>query len=98
VVTNATTTGTAVQIVDMFNEYKLMKPFLDLLAATDPITIQVVLEGLSRLFGVCVKLGGTENLCVMIDDLGGFEKLHALQRHENEQVRNKTNAFMDKYF
>ncbi|XP_034481880.1 importin subunit alpha-like [Drosophila innubila] len=97
-VTNATSSGTADQIVEMFREYKLMKPFLDLLAATDPNTIQVVLGGISNLFGVCLKLGGIENLCVMIDDLGGFEKLHALERHENEQVRNKTNAFMDKYF
>ncbi|KAH8314797.1 hypothetical protein KR074_011220 [Drosophila pseudoananassae] len=64
-VTNTTTSGTPEQIVDLIEKFKILKPFIDLLDAKDPRTIKVVQTGLSNLFALAEKLGGTENLCLM---------------------------------
>lgn len=97
-VTNATTSGTPEQVVALIEHYKIMKPFCDLLDAKDPRTIKVVLTGLGNLFATAEKLGGVENLCLLIEEVGGLDKLEALQQHENEEVYKKAYAIIDAYF
>ncbi|XP_068151031.1 importin subunit alpha [Drosophila tropicalis] len=97
-VTNTTTSGTPEQIVDLIEKYKILKPFIDLLDAKDPRTIKVVQTGLLNLFNLAEKLGGTENLCLMVEEMGGLDKLEALQQHENEEVYKKAYAIIDTYF
>ncbi|EDW03134.1 importin subunit alpha [Drosophila grimshawi] len=97
-VTNATTSGSSEQIVDLIEKHKILKPFIDLLDAKDPRTIKVVQTGLCNLFTLAEKLGGTENLCLMVEELGGLDKLEALQQHENEEVYKKAFTIIDTYF
>lgn len=97
-VTNTTTSGTHEQVVDLIEKYKILKPFIDLLDAKDPRTIKVVQTGLSNLFALAEKLGSTENFCLMVEELGGLDKLEALQQHENEEVYKKAYAIIDTYF
>ncbi|XP_004527197.1 importin subunit alpha [Ceratitis capitata] len=97
-VTNTTTSGTPEQIVDLIEKYQLLKPFCDLLDAKDPRTIKVVLTGLANLFVLADRLGGTENLCLMIEEMGGLDKLEKLQEHENEEIYKKAYAMVDTYF
>ncbi|KAM7354079.1 karyopherin subunit alpha [Cochliomyia hominivorax] len=97
-VTNTTTSGTAEQIIDLIEKYQILKPFCDLLDARDPRTIKVVLTGLSNLFALADRLGGAENLCLMVEEMGGLDKLENLQQHENEEVYKKAYAIVDAYF
>lgn len=97
-VTNTTTSGTHEQVVDLIEKYKILKPFIDLLDAKDPRTIKVVQTGLSNLFALAEKLGSTENFCLMVEEMGGLDKLEALQQHENEEVYKKAYAIIDTYF
>lgn len=96
--TNTTTSGTPEQIVELIEKYQILKPFCDLLEAKDPRTIKVVQTGISNLFALAEKLGGTENLCLMIEEMGGLDKLEKLQEHENEEVYKKAYAIVDTYF
>lgn len=97
-VTNTTTSGTAEQIVNLIEKYKLLRPFCDLLESKDARTIKVVLTGLTNLFVLADKLGGAENLCLMIEENQGLDKLEALQSHENEEIYKKALAIIDTYF
>lgn len=75
-----------------------MRPFLDLLEAKDARTVKVVLTGLNNLLTLAEKLGGTQSLCLMIEEMQGLDKLEALQSHENEDVYKKVFAIIDTYF
>lgn len=54
--------------------------------------------GLGNLFVLAEKLGGTENLCLMVEEMGGLDKLEKLQEHENEEIYRKAFALVDTYF
>ncbi|XP_055904955.1 importin subunit alpha [Eupeodes corollae] len=97
-VTNTTTSGTPEQIIDLIEKYQVLKPYCDLLEAKDARTIKVVLSGLTNLFALAEKLGGTESLCLTIEQMGGLDKLESLQTHENEEVYKKAYAIVDSYF
>uniref|UniRef100_A0A1B0FLY8 Importin subunit alpha n=1 Tax=Glossina morsitans morsitans TaxID=37546 RepID=A0A1B0FLY8_GLOMM len=97
-VTNTTTSGTPEQVIDLIEKYQIFKPFCDLLEAKDPRTVVVVLSGLTNLFALASKLGGTENLCLMLEEMGGLDKLENLQQHENEDIYKKAFAIIDTYF
>ncbi|XP_055381989.1 importin subunit alpha [Condylostylus longicornis] len=97
-VTNTTTSGTAEQIIDLIEKYNILLPFCNLLESKDPKTIKVVLTGLTNLFMLAEKLGGTENLCLLIEENQGLDKLEKLQNHENEEIYKKAYALIDTYF
>uniref|UniRef100_A0A1A9WKF3 Importin subunit alpha n=1 Tax=Glossina brevipalpis TaxID=37001 RepID=A0A1A9WKF3_9MUSC len=97
-VTNTTTSGTPEQVIDLIEKYQILKPFCDLLEAKDPRTIVVVLLGLTNLFALASKLGGTENLSLMLEEMGAVDKLENLQQHENEEIYKKAFAIIDAYF
>lgn len=97
-VTNTTTSGKPEQIADLIEKYQILKPYCDLLDAKDPRTVKVVLNGLGNLLLLTERLGGTEHLCMMIEEFGGLDKLEALQSHENEDIYKKAFAIIDTYF
>lgn len=82
----------------MIDKYQILKPFCDLLESKDPRTIKVVQTGIINLFALAEKLGGTENLCLMIEEVGGLDKLENLQNHENEEIYKKAFSIIDTYF
>uniref|UniRef100_A0A1B0AHA7 Uncharacterized protein n=1 Tax=Glossina pallidipes TaxID=7398 RepID=A0A1B0AHA7_GLOPL len=90
-VTNTTAGGTP-------EKYQIFKPFSDLLEAEDPCNVVVVLSGLTKFFALASKSGGTENLCLMLEEMGGLDKLENLQQHENEGIYKKSSAIIDTYF
>jgi importin subunit alpha-1/8 len=97
-ITNAVTGGSSEQIIYLIENFPLLKPYLGLLDSKDPRTVRVVLQGLTQIFQMADKIGGTESLCMLIEEVGGLDRLEALQNHENEEVYKNAFALIDTYF
>lgn len=96
-ITNATTGGTAQQVGHLIS-LNVIKPFCDLLEVKDMRLIKVILSGIKNMFQLFDKTDNIENLCVLIEECAGLDKLESLQNHENEEIYQKAYEIVDTYF
>ncbi|XP_076233141.1 karyopherin subunit alpha [Calliopsis andreniformis] len=96
-VTNLTSGGSVQQLAQLV-QLGVLAPFCNLLEAKDWKTVVVVLDGLTNILNAAEKMGEAERVAIMIEEVGGLDKLEALQHHETEQVYQKAIAMIDTFF
>uniref|UniRef100_A0A1A7XN45 Importin subunit alpha n=2 Tax=Iconisemion striatum TaxID=60296 RepID=A0A1A7XN45_9TELE len=96
-VTNLTKGGTLKQ-VSFLSRCNVLEPLLNLLKVKDSKTILVILEAISNILQVAKNAGEGEDMCLMIQELGGLEKIEALQFDDNESVYKYSHKIIDRFF
>lgn len=74
----------------------VLPPLCNLLNVKDTQVVQVVLDGINNI----LKMAGDdlENVCTMIEECGGLDKIELLQQHENEDIYKIAYEIVDNYF
>lgn len=76
----------------------VLEPFCNLLDSKDWKAILVVLDGLTNILNAAAKIGEIDKVAVKIEEVGGLDKLEALQQHENEEVYRKAVVIIENFF
>uniref|UniRef100_A0A8C4NED0 Importin subunit alpha n=1 Tax=Eptatretus burgeri TaxID=7764 RepID=A0A8C4NED0_EPTBU len=96
-VTNLTSGGTVGQIVKLV-QLGLLEPLLGLLNVKDSKLLLVILDALENVFSAAQQVDETTSLCLMVEELGGVDRLEVLQTHPNEDVYKAALNLITKYF
>ncbi|XP_021088633.1 importin subunit alpha-8 [Mesocricetus auratus] len=76
----------------------VLEPLLDLLTAPDMKVITIVLNIVSFFLQEADKLHEKQKLCLMIEEVGGIEKIESLQLHQNCQISQSALNIIEKHF
>lgn len=92
-----TSGGTVPQLAHLVQQ-GVLPPFCNLLESKDIKCVLVVLDGLTNILNAAEKMGEVDRVALMIEEVGGLDKIEALQSHENQQVYQKAVAIIDSFF
>lgn len=94
-ISNLTIGGNKEQVATLIRE-GVIPPFCDLLNCKDSQVIQVVLDGINNM----LKMAGAEveQLCTMIEECNGLDKIELLQNHDNIDIYKIAYDIIEQYF
>lgn len=94
-ISNLTIGGNKQQVATLIDA-GVIPPFCDLLTCKDAMVIQVVLDGINNM----LKMAGSdvEQLCGMIEECNGLDKIEMLQNHDNLEIYKLAYEIIENYF
>ncbi|XP_078213475.1 importin subunit alpha-8 [Callithrix jacchus] len=76
----------------------ILEPLVNLLTAPDVKIVLIILDVISFILEAAEKLSEKENVCLLIEELGGIDRIEALQLHENRQISLSALNIIEKHF
>lgn len=95
-ITNLTSGGN-IQQVGHCLEHGCLAPLCHLLTARDTKIILVILDALGNILSMAEQVNQLDQMCMMLEELGGVDKIEQLQTHENKDVYQAALKLIDKY-
>jgi len=96
-VTNLTTGGTVEQMSFLVQQGAL-QPLCDLISCKDVKLLMVILDGIRNILKASEQVNQLEALTLMLEEMGGLDKIEMAQNHENMQVYKKAQSIIEDFF
>ncbi|XP_016867699.1 importin subunit alpha-8 isoform X4 [Homo sapiens] len=96
-VANFATGATMDQLIQLVHS-GVLEPLVNLLTAPDVKIVLIILDVISCILQAAEKRSEKENLCLLIEELGGIDRIEALQLHENRQIGQSALNIIEKHF
>ncbi|CAH0556549.1 unnamed protein product [Brassicogethes aeneus] len=94
-ISNLTIGGNKEQVATLIRE-GVIPPFCDLLNCKDAMVVQVVLDGINNMLKMADA--EVEQLCTMIEECQGLDKIESLQNHSNIEIYKLAYDIIEQYF
>lgn len=92
-----TSGGTILQLA-LLVQNGVLVPYCNLLDVKDWKTVGVILDGLTNILRAASQMGEVDRVALMIEELGGLDKIENLQAHDNSTIYQKASTMIDTFF